>query len=759
MVASSVRRDVIPVCSSSDGLQSEWPERGFSEEDPSLYLSKLADKWTTETGLAVNGRKYTFDRLPSGYRLFGKRRGADPKHVDRYLYGNPKAKFRSVEEFYPHFKLLMEGSSLDGCSCVACTGRTKAKKKPQATEKKVFRSSKSVAQSSATASHMQIPVESPLQSRSYQTLYKTRPSTPEYEKVDEEGTPDVYRLLTDELSKRQVMDESILEPKSFDWRINRKQVQGFFKDIGKKSAFQPRLGEIVLFVRGLGPAQIIVYENERRSYAVWDTKQEMLIEMPRWEAGVVTEVPRESISEGDLVQEQRKQYQVNYSGYRIEPLPSIGQDEKHWSKRAVHVRLHEIRPFFLYREVQKNIRPANYHPTIGHALTAMSSFCLLERYHFKGIWPSASIFCRGIYIGAELIVCGDTVRLLPSGLSPGTSQVWDVVKITAIKLKLIHLDARENPDYYDYTRKTSDLGREYDCCVHIEGVGFTMDQSRAWGMGKLALVKDDVDIPAIIHGYGDWYRLHDPAKRWKVPFSKVLGRCVEAEAMKLWFSSVAGGSQLPASQGFAPINVPTSVPDSVVPETAVDISKGFKDMTTARKFAKARDPRLADSKHKEWFWADHRSEQLDLQEVKGQAVQDYVHGRPTRDVDAWRRALSIREKGAGHKAKLDPMSYVPGRPSSLSASLIAASAVGSAVDKSETDAAEGDTDDEIDDEVLAMPMDGARAEMAPAAESGQKPSTHQVPHQVPQQPMIRAEDIDMVSDGDESSEAESEEED
>ena len=117
---------IVPMTGVSDGTSSKWPDRGFSTEDSSIYLSKLATRYAKETAQFQTGAKYSLDRLPNGYALYGKRRQKDSNHVDRYLYGHPSGyAFRSVEEFYEHFRSLMDNGNVTGCTCVGCSGRKK----------------------------------------------------------------------------------------------------------------------------------------------------------------------------------------------------------------------------------------------------------------------------------------------------------------------------------------------------------------------------------------------------------------------------------------------------------------------------------------------------------------------------------------------------------------------------------------------------------------------------------------------------------
>lgn len=113
----------IPIRAGSDGNVSTWPGRGLRRDDPHLYLSKIATRWVNDSGRAEPGKRYTFDKLPPGYALFAKARDGDPKSIDRYLYGHPKYRFRSSEEFYEHFKNLMDHGSFDNCACFGCKAK------------------------------------------------------------------------------------------------------------------------------------------------------------------------------------------------------------------------------------------------------------------------------------------------------------------------------------------------------------------------------------------------------------------------------------------------------------------------------------------------------------------------------------------------------------------------------------------------------------------------------------------------------------
>ncbi|KAL9100261.1 MAG: hypothetical protein Q9163_004337 [Psora crenata] len=64
--------------------------------------------------------------FPENYRLYKHSKGTRD-HTDAYLYGYPqgrKKRYRSAQEFFPHFQWLMEGKSEDygDCACKNCAG-------------------------------------------------------------------------------------------------------------------------------------------------------------------------------------------------------------------------------------------------------------------------------------------------------------------------------------------------------------------------------------------------------------------------------------------------------------------------------------------------------------------------------------------------------------------------------------------------------------------------------------------------------------
>ncbi|KAK4999960.1 hypothetical protein LTR66_001092 [Elasticomyces elasticus] len=424
--------------------------------------------------------------------------------------------------------------------------------------------------------------------------------------TDEEGTPDAYRRIVDKT--RAAGDAGITgdfkEPLSMDWHAERLNLTELLDSYAAQARFIPRQGELVLFVRTIAADEEICFDDHSKAFKIWSTSSKQFIRHPKWEAGVVTQVPTEKLGIRDLVAEQDKVFQVNYSGFRVEAYPDPNDDrEKPYSKQYKYVPLHHIRPFVFYKEFLQGIEEKDWHPTIQHARRVSSSFSLLAKTKYKGKWPTCSLFCRGIFLGPELLLVDDVVRLLPQRFGDYT-YVSDIMKISAIKLKLINLDevSRSDPEPM------------YTFCVHIIGQAFTSDPARSYNMAKLPIDPSSGLLPKRIDGYGDWYHLHDPATTFSVPFNRILGKCYEDEASLLWFPPSKA-----AQPTLAAANTTLSEPKTRDHTRQADLSAGLMGADEAHNFSVLTDKRIQALKREQrtWFWADHRIEQLDLWEVNG----------------------------------------------------------------------------------------------------------------------------------------------
>lgn len=588
---------VVPINNYSDGDQSHRPPAHYTNFDNDEgYLEKLATLWMEHRGEKKAQFRYHLDHLPAGYAVYGRPRNSNPKHVDKWCFGHPQHKwFDSPNRYFPHFLHLMENGTNAGCPCAVCSGL----KGTQATHSR---------NGSTASGSPKTPSGLGLTSASMTFKPRGRPTLTESARVDEDGNPDVYRELIDKLKRFGSLDAPITEPMSMDWRAEKQLLKESMKLISQQPPWIPRIGELVLFVRRLYQNEQITYGPDKKLFMVLDTAGNSF-KQPRWEAGVITQVAEEPPSLSELTNTPKnKKYDVNYSGFRVEPLPDPNGKDKSVSRRHVYVHLHHIRPFCFFNEYLKGVVGQEWDKTIGSAIYSMSTVSLVDKFRFKGTWPSAGIFCQGIYIGSELIVVGDVVRLLPYGGDEGNpkKQVTDVMKITSIKYILTSLDKASDND--------NDEGRPYNSAIHIVGKVFTSKPNRAYISPDIQQPLQVTDTPEPILQYGTWYYRHDPTKAMELPFTQILTRQVDYDAMSAWF------------------------PDQSL------LSKGMDGTMQARAFSAANLNKIPEGKS--WFWADHRIEALDLDSMNGVSVAAHDDSRDTK---RWRKEIKVLEGTAGEE--------------------------------------------------------------------------------------------------------------
>ncbi|CAN9354298.1 unnamed protein product [Alternaria alternata] len=408
--------------------------------------------------------------------------------------------------------------------------------------------------------------------------------------VDSEGTPDVYRNLIDKLRRHQHVDESIEEPLSPDWRAEQELLPRLLDDIKTNEQWVPRTGDIVLYIRDMPEGiDLVRDEADTKEFRLYDERREKNLGAPPWEAGLVTEAAT-GTTIADLVDSDQQQ-NVSNTGVRVEPLPDPNNVNKSLSKRHKYVPLRQIRPFVLWGDLLRRIPQENWHVSIKNALALSSTFSLMGKHRFRGTWPKSSIYCHGIYIGAEMLGVGDTVRLLPNKRQ---SKCTDVLSIKSIRLKWTNLDKASTNDY--------DEGRPYNGEVWIYGSAYTSDSSRG---NKLWVTEQNVE-----------------EKELAIPYSRVLGRLYERDPMAYFLKSDYG-------------DFPT-------------LDVGRQAVVEARAFSRKHDHRIAKEPGATWYWGDNRADALNLKFVNGREVSRFDPGRDVKDL---RRQLRVLDGVANGEAK------------------------------------------------------------------------------------------------------------
>ncbi|KAF1914317.1 hypothetical protein BDU57DRAFT_519251 [Ampelomyces quisqualis] len=618
-------RVVVRLQPGSDGDALHVPKQGgqyTQVNPPTLYLEKTAQQWMQKRGEALEGVKYVLEALPNGYTMWSRPRPSDPKHADKYLYGHPGHKyFDSPNRFYPHFEHLMKnrGNSI-GCPCTVCAGAAGILPKSSSNSGQA-RSSSAASSRPPTpkapthlnqvrpqAAQTQIPttvqrslapaVQSPILVPTVKPRGRPKLSGTgaDSTRVDEEGTPDVYRNMIDKLRRHKTVDEIIEQPLSPDWRAEQKILPSVLRTLKQQDQWIPRVGDIVLYIQDLPTGVEIMHHEETGEYQLYDEESEELLGPPLWQAGLVGEVPAETPAIADIHRSDRS---VIYAGVRVEPLPNPNDADKSLSKRHRYVSLRQTRPFVLWKELLGKVLQAQWHATVINALTVSTTLSLVGKYRFRGTWPNASVYCHGIYIGSELLVVGDTVRLFPSTAKLQT-RCTEVLVIKTIRLKWSNLDVASSNDY--------DEGRPYNSEVYVYGSAYSSDPR---AMNKEFLSEANAEPPKAAAEYGEWYPLHPTSKELAVPFTRIVGRLYERDAMSYWLNSD--------------------------PDDRPSLDDGREGLLDARAFARNNDQRITEF-GANWFWADNRADALDLQTING---VDVAKHDPRRDVHAMRKNIKL----------------------------------------------------------------------------------------------------------------------
>ena len=628
---SSDRHIVVRLRPGSDGDATHIPSAGnhTQVDPPALYLEKIGQQWMINRGEARPGVKYILERLPSGYTMWQRPRPGDTKTVDKYLYGHPShKKFDSPNRFYPHFEYLMDnaGDSM-GCTCKVCVGSSG---RPSKSSSKSSSSSARVHSSSAASSPPLLPrVPHALQtgfppsiassSTAPVTHSKGRPKTIsagiDTSRVDEEGTPDVYRNLIDKLRRHSTIDDVIEEPLSPDWRAEQEILPGLLHELKQKEQWIPRVGDIVLYIRELPDDVALVRHDVTEEWQLCDERLGTLLGSPPWEAGLVGEASKEAATVQDLVVDDKTVTSVINSGVRVEPIPDPNSANKSLSKRHKYVSLRQTRPLVLWKELLLHIPQEEWHPTVVNALSLTSTLSLMGRHRFRGTWPNANIYCHGIYLGFEMLAVGDTIRMLPN-TSSGRIECSDILVIKSIRLKWTSMDRASDNDY--------DEGRPYNSSVWIYGSAYTNDATRS---NKQWLSDLNMVTPKAAQDYGSWYPLHPPTKELAIPLTRILSRLYERDAMAIWLNSE--------------------------PDDLPDLDVGREGLLEARAFSRSHDQRIAEKPGATWYWGDDRADALNLHTINGLEVTKYDQER---DVRKWRKDIKLIEgmnndKGSTTKMK------------------------------------------------------------------------------------------------------------
>ena len=647
----------------SDGDPKTWPrDPRANPVSESHYRLSLADFWAQKQEHHSALTNYYLDRLPGGYRLYAIARGTDQEPYKR-LFGHPTGRYYdSAVRFSVHFAWLQDDMP-GNCTCVLCSGkkpapipRFKPKPPPAAVEKveklRMPRLTNITRDDSGSRSDSATRQERDRRQRTFEAMPNT----------DEEGTEDVYKVLLLKLKKqgntsRRTFEIDIHEKDSMDWRAERKSMAQHLSSLSLQHSFVPRLGELVLWCPYWPEELDLVLNPETGQYQFYSAEQEQFLRFPDWHGGVIAATPANFATDGavdfpDILSNPKKRNAYNASGFRIETFPDPNNDvEKSLSKQYRYVPLRQIRPMSHWQTLLRGIPERRLHPSFRYALTCMTTISLIERFQITADWPEASIHCKGVYLGAEFLVTGDAVRILPkqspstpqqnskgSPAPPKKAECTDILIISSIRLNLHNItDAHLLPTSRTLSTSSS---------ITLVGTAYTLDPKRAYDYSASLVTEEATGRATVIEhqnplphedmksllpivgakAYGPWYRLHPvPGKQYEISFDRVLGRLREPDALKLWL-------------GMAQTNPPPGTP---TPKPT--LGHDMPAILAGRRYATATDERIphAPTDSIRFFWADTRVQALSLETLNGYEVGAYDECRDRESLKSWRAMLRV----------------------------------------------------------------------------------------------------------------------
>ena len=661
---------VIPIKDCSDGEQRHWPANNeYRPSSEEKYLITLGTAWTKSRGFNQDINYYV-ERLPRNYGVFetSQRGQQGGSQVYKRLFGHPSGKYYdSTIRYIPHFVWLMDGMQ-GACECVLCSRRTDGslhvakpripnvvRPKPRTFDRSLLdphrtslpsRLPRTIAKEASEGSR-DSSATGIAPARARRDVRNT--TGPPFR--DEEGNEDVFKTFLTRLhrardSKRGV-DEDVQEINSIDWRSEHAYNNCSEDDIlpvhltriEQQHCFTPRLGELVLWIPDFLDGHHLMLDTKSLQYKFFDFEQKKFHGFPAWRAGVVTAVPSSTVQNGpvdfaDLLDVPDKKTALNTTGFRIETLPDPNDAlNKAVSKQWKYVPLRNIRPLSHWQVVLRGIDERKLHPSIKSAFTCMTSISLVEKFKATGQWPEASIYCKAMYIGSELITVSDTVRL-KSLESPNTCT--DVMIVDSIRLNLEGIKEEHVEPTSPFLSSRSS--------ITLVGRAYSLDPANYWDGDSQQEVDRDPAVysqpqqmrleevkilfrPVGSAEYGDWYAMQGPHFKSEVSHEHVLGRLYEADAVRLWTSQL----QNKPGKGATPSDSTASM----------DFDVG--GIVSARRYATATDARMPEPQNEEvqWYWADTRAEALAIETFNGYEIGRYHDLRDQATLNRWREQLAI----------------------------------------------------------------------------------------------------------------------
>lgn len=320
------------------------------------------------------------------------------------------------------------------------------------------------------------------------------------------------------------LDFNYNEPMGWSYRLFNPHVE-YDSILHDCHSFQPRENEIVLFYTD----ERAVRMDERTQYLkLFDKKTGKFGGWPKWEAGRVISAPEPGQTNvADLAASALKGTKVSAPSICVEVLPSDSLSQSTPTK--LNVELSHIRPFSMLRELQHGQDQTLWENNIMPTAHMMSKLFPFDPCAFMRIFPSsnfpeaaseslnAKFRCRGIWLGAEKIIEGDAVRLMPLD---DQGIIDHVLVVKEISYVLEHLEAESPTGNLFFEGRCLTLTQPSPKSKAVVRPSFTYAELASQG------------LPPCMRGY-TWYDSEDPEMNGIFPPDRILGRCYEREAMEI----------------------------------------------------------------------------------------------------------------------------------------------------------------------------------------------------------------------------------
>ena len=149
-------------------------------------------------------------------------------------------------------------------------------------------------------------------------------------------------------------------------------------------------------------------------------------------------------------------FPLHRSRYLIEPLPEMASSKKDTGLASIYVPFRNICPFAYAIDIHKGRPTSSYHGSMFCAMERMATLSLVYQQYVRAKWPHALMYYGGIYLGAELLVVGDAVRIESNFKIKGC---YEILIINSIKLRFNGI--QPEPNGRTVTGKRADFQRLY----------------------------------------------------------------------------------------------------------------------------------------------------------------------------------------------------------------------------------------------------------------------------------------------------------